>query len=795
MDLSFDRNDVEAVGEGKPWTRREEFDAEIDTDHMGDTASLYARAAHEARSAGELAEVATRMGQEAGARNGQAFVEDERIDVTARGLQGNGEKMDNVVRKIVQAMNLAIDTCEEVDAQIEGGEGMMGMQQILEHNNALAERAWESAQQFFASQPMPDSLNPVVITTGPFNQAPTFTFNNTDYRGVPSGNRWSPPANLPTAIREFYLNQTAELAGQADREITDAIRQYRQRLAEYGAELERDGYDTSEGPLGLWRSEEMAAFNGEEFAKLLRQDHPDQELLARYSAGVNSISEDAQGPNGGRELTPQEKAYLDAFFGKLTTEDLLKVGQLEGDAYRETREAVANGVLAASASGEPLSQVKEFVDAKLVTDSESEADARERAERFNAFGDLMSNATHIPSKEFSTALMDASLTAQNEWAGHRHLTGDPPLEGSPQLLSLAARNDAAAAEYLNDDDHLERLFNRSRLASWADDGQAVGELIRSGTLPDARDYTDAEGFKREARDNLIAFVSDNHEAIKDGTYEIPAPAQLALADVVGHYDYLDNLQADNGGHYPPLSMEGVFSVLMGGDAEAAGRFRDNVDEFIEQKAGSVFRGDPGTGQLRGEMDLLGRLSGAVDNVALGVLLEEDKAHDTAMDHKFKTLQTGLGLATAASGGWGKGAITAYSLTGLPEIAPDGTAERNDALRRYWLDDRGGSVQLNRIYDAARDTGYNNLDQTEAAHVIPRAHGNWNLTREQWNVAGVDNLPDRRNALTWALGDVADDFLNGRRSMIKWGEVSSQFDGQEEVSAQLTRTAYSRRESQ
>ena len=779
MDLSFDRNDVEAVGEGKPWTRREEFDAEIDTDHMGDTASLYARAAHEARSAGELAEVATRMGQEAGARNGQAFVEDERIDVTARGLQGNGEKMDNVVRKIVQAMNLAIDTCEEVDAQIEGGEGMMGMQQILEHNNALAERAWESAQQFFASQPMPDSLNPVVITTGPFNQAPTFTFNNTDYRGVPSGNRWSPPANLPTAIREFYLNQTAELAGQADREITDAIRQYRQRLAEYGAELERDGYDTSEGPLGLWRSEEMAAFNGEEFAKLLRQDHPDPDLLERYGAGVGSIAEDGQGPDGARRPTPQEQAYLDAFFGKLTTESLLKLGRLEGKEYESAQQMVANGIVAASAGEEPLSQIREIVNERLTARQGDNAfSVRQQAERFNDFGELMSHATLTPSKEFSNTLIDAAINAQEDWKYQRLAYDLDALEGSPQLLSLAAKNDAAAAEFVGDKNRIGQLFDSAPTASWADDGAAVGELIRNGTLPDGSNYTQGEEFKQVARDGLLDFVSRNYKSILSGQYDIPAQAELVLADVVTHPDYLHSLNKESDKTYPPNSLRAIYLTLMSGEAETAAHFKENIEQYIGQQASRIFANTQGRWET--EIGVLGQLSGAVSNSALMSLYLMEHQRDVASENTYKTVQSLLGLGSLGSNPLNIASGTAYAWQSMPGREPEAIAERNDALRRYWENDMGGTPDMQRIYDAARDMRFDRVDLGEAADVIPRSYGDWNLTEDQWKIVTGIHDPYPRPALENALGPVYQKFMEGRHSALAWGDVTKLFSDDADI---------------
>ncbi|RKN43033.1 hypothetical protein [Streptomyces hoynatensis] len=782
MDMSFDRADVEAVGNGKPWTHREEFAAEVDTEHMADTASIFARAAHEARSAGDLAERATRMGQQAGAHHdGAAFVEDDRIDITAAGLQGNGEGIDNVVRMVVRAMNRAMQARDEVDAQIDGAGGVSGMQPILERNVARAAAAWRSAQEFFAAQQAPaQQVFPSVQLPNAFGgaRAPVFDFDGVEYQGVPSGGGWAPPANLPADIRDAYLNMTADDAYWADNEITDAIRQYRQKLAEYGAELEEAGFDTSQGPLGIWRSPEMAAFNGEEFGKLIGQSSPDAELLARYSAGLNSIAEDGQGPHGAKPPTPEQQAYLNAFFGTLDTDDLLKAGQLFGPRYEQAQRYLANGVIAASTGPEPLDDIREFVKERLTAhQSEGAFGVRQQAERFDDFGDLMSHATLTPSKEFSTALINASLNAQEDFQYQRMAFGADPLEGSPQLLSLAAKNDAAAAEFLSDENRIGRLFDAAPTASWADNGAAVGDLIRSGTLPDGPTLTQGEAFKRTARDTLMRFVSDNSDAIIQGQYDIPARAELTLADVVGHPENLRAMQAEDG-VYPPPSQQNIFSVLMNGEAETAAHFTSHVDAYIEEEAGRVFRQAEGTGDDHTEMRMLGKLSGAVSNAALDTLHRVEQRGDELSADTYDIFKGVLGVVGEAPGPWGAIAGVTSGLADLPGVEPEATAERNDNLRRYWEENRGGAEQLNRIYDAARDARYRGMHEGEAARVIPQTHGDWDLSPEQWDAIGSHRDPNRRHALERALGELGDEFLEGRAGMLGWDEVRNDFDEDE-----------------
>ncbi|GAB2881175.1 hypothetical protein [Streptomyces mayteni] len=788
MDVTFTRADVEAAGDAKPWTHREEFAAEVDTDHMADTASIFARAAQGAGTAGEFSERATRMGKQAGALNGAAFVEDDRVDITSAGLQGNGERIDKVVRMLVRAMNHATDTRDEVDERIDGGGGSVGMQQILERNSAAAVGWWGQAQRFFASQPVP---NPPTLRPAFGPGIPRFDFNNVEYDGVLSGGVWTPPPNLPTDIRDSYLNMTADEASWADEEITGAIRQYRQKLAGYGAELEGAGFDTSQGPLGIWRSKEMAAFTGDEVKKLLGEENPDPKLLAMYTSGVNSVAEDVDAEDGDKKLTPQQQAYLNAFYGKMTTDDLLRIGRLD-ESYKDFQKSIANGVVAASTGPERPDFVREFVDRRLNEFQEDPPwSVSRQAERFNDFSALMSQSTITPSKDFGTALINASINAQQDYQsywGAPH-TADP-LEGSPELLSLAARNNDAAAAFLSDKNQIGRLLDPSFSSSWADGGRAVGDLMREGTLPEGERFTEAEANRLKAGHTLMQYVADNANGYVDTGRKFPPEAETALGNIAGNREYLNRLSAVATGNQdsPPVlqsnnfplsenERSNLFSVLMDPERQNAEAFKSSVGDYIEHRARSVFEDAPGTGTVPAEFRQLGQLSGAVTNAELAVAYERDKQSDEVAKTSFKVVKTAL----SAAGEYRRAAALADAASNLAS-EPESTAKRNDSLRRYWENQVGDTEELHTIYDVARRTEWQGMDATPTGRTIPYNGERWDdLTPQQWELIGTDSGRNQRQAITDALGEVGGDFQEGRSAQIELDDVQNEYDEDKEVS--------------
>ncbi|WP_129837670.1 hypothetical protein [Streptomyces sp. RFCAC02] len=787
MDVSFDKADVEALG-AKPWTHRDEFAAEVDTEHMADTASIFARAAHSARDAGDLAERATEIGQQAGALNGSAFVEDDRIDSTAAGLQGNGEGIDKVVGMLVKAMNRAMQAREEVDAQIDGGDGGAGMQQVLQHNSAAAVQTWERAQQFFAAQAPPSPITPQ-----PFLGAgvPRFTFNNVEYEGVPSAGAWTAPPSLPGDIRDTYLNMTGDEASWADEEITDAIRQYRQKLAQYGAELEEAGYDTSEGPLGIWHSDEMAAFNGEQVKKLLSEGDPDPELLSRYTAGLDSLADDLDDKDGAKQPSAEQQAYLNAFFGKVGTEDLLAAGRLKGPAFEPFQEALANGVIAASTGPQPVSTVKEFFEKTPISDEGTGQNLKLQADRFNDFGALMSHGTVTPSDAFSTSLINASIDAQKDYWNKAPLGSQYPLDGAHELLQLAAANDGAAATFLGDENQVKRLLDPT--LAWQDNGRAVGDLMRAGTLPDGETFTAAERDKLKAGYTVMQYIADNSEAYVDNSFSLPSRAEEAFTDIASHPEYLKNLSAATNGdsyvdrvagdrfQFSADDRSALFSALLHGEEENADSFRSAVDEYTGQRAHEVFDGRAGTGTPSAEIEQLGELNAAVINAELDAAYQADKRDDESAQQNAQALRTALALGTEATPArLAKGFGLADGLSNLVSD-PEPTAERNDEMRRFLENREGGMDGIQRIYDAARDAEYPGISDTKAAEIIPRAGEGWNLSPGDWKLIDTYTAQNRQRAVENALGDLTGNFLDGWTAEIDRGAVRNNFEDQEEIS--------------
>ncbi|MDT0346572.1 TPR repeat region-containing protein [Streptomyces litchfieldiae] len=526
--LRFTRAEVEEEAGKKPWTRQREFTAEINPDDMGDTAAVYARAAGEASGAGELAQHATDLGADSGGIDGGTLVDAEgRIDETARGLQGNGQDMDEVVTYLVRAMNQAIDTEREV-YDLVYAEGFL--EEAYVRQLAGAQNSWDGWQQALTDAVAAHNSSSAVPGTIALPVTHDGRTINADHAESGGGVVYSLPASLATEIREKHLRNAADFAVTYDAEMADAIEAYRRKLAEYGQQLGELGYDLSDGPLGIFTTDEMGEYAGQQLAEELAKDNPNPDVLLMYTEGLDSIvlgiyAEGADPGAAQRELTASELAYLEKFYGQLDADDLAALGALTedtrgldpGEAGRQYAGAqrVANGLnmlLNPDIGGiDPAARpdrvpegIRPFVynyeNSDLYPSDESGrahptlgSDAfNDELRRFNGFGDLMGTATIGSGEQFSEDLAHAAVDVQTRTSLQYSASGydQDYVENTfgSGLLSSAALNTEASAGLLNDADFRDQLLSQR----W-EDSQGAAELIASGTtIPPGVDHNSDE---------------------------------------------------------------------------------------------------------------------------------------------------------------------------------------------------------------------------------------------------------------------------------------------------------------
>ncbi|MDT0305673.1 hypothetical protein RM780_01675 [Streptomyces sp. DSM 44917] len=649
--LRFTREDVEARGK-KPWTRQRQFSQEIDPGDMADTAAIYARAAGEAENAGELARHATQLGADSGGFDGDSLVDDEgRIQETARGLQGNGRNMDEVVRYLVRAMNHAVDAEEQV-RDLVFGDGML--EEMLTRKNHSSVHEWEGWQQALTEAVSRRNAN--AATNPNARSVPlTVVHNGRSLSLAPSSHAadgsavYSLPDSLAEDIRERHINETAEYASDYDTQIAEAINAYRRRLAEYGLELDELGYDLSDGPFRLFLTEEQARFAAGRLAAELEKDRPDTDVLLMYTQTLESlvqgIYEQGSGvPHGGgdpaRDLTAAERAYLQQFFGRLDADDLVRLGHLTEQSRDldpgvnglrfAAAQNVSNGLMmlmnpeiggidpsTEAGRAQVPSGVRPFVydyERSGLYPPETGGGYhsvfgtegfREEMERFNAFGGLLDSANIASGDQFSRDLAHAALDVQqrtnNQYVGAIGGSYGDPTENhfGTGLLSAAALNTEASAGLMNDGEFRERFLN----SSW-EDSQGAGELVRSATtIPEGMDHNATEARQYvQAAYNLLSSAPDAEPAILGER----VPPMMRLEDHLDH------------------------SRLQQAIGDTALQYMDMISKN-GQESGFHAPGDPNDPNARTDRDLLGndyrysfQLSGSDREALFGLMNSTDQ---------------------------------------------------------------------------------------------------------------------------------------------------------------------------
>ncbi|WP_461038178.1 hypothetical protein [Streptomyces mayteni] len=662
-DFNFTPDEVEEKAGRKPWTRQREFAEEIRPDDMADTAAVYARAAGEAADAGELASQATETGIYAGGLDGDSLVDgDGRIDETAEGLQGNGQDIDRVVGYLVRAMNRAIDADDEV-LRLVLGDGGLEEGRTRHVSAAINEwNGWQSALEA-AVAAMPAAPTSVVRPIAPLDVS---------YRGRTLGitpeQDWSRAVyslrgSLADEIRDRHLQDAADDAVATDGEITEAIEAYRTRLAEFGQELGDLGYDLSGGPFDLFTTEEMATFAGQRIAEELAKEHPDRDVLLRYTEGLDGIAlgvfadPDKPGSENLSFLNPQERAYLLEFYEQLDAEDLAALGALrdpEGDNTALRR--VANGINLLTGAEYGGIDITIPENKELIPDGIREyvydyregtglypignSEYRPALRRFNDFGALLSTATVPPGDVFATDLAHAAVDVQFR-TNSEYLGTDNTF--SRDLLRTTSLNTGASADLLNDD-----VFRDNLLGLHWEDSSGAGDLIRAGTtVPDGVDHnsdearayveaayhvlTDAPDHRNDVLaqglpgyfpadhtalqdaigDTAVQYLDMVSKASEDSSFDVPTdpddPNARTDRDLYGtDYRYSFGLSRDD--------RQGLFDMLLRGESDASQDFLDGVTTWQEVTAYNAFTRDPeGRHDEGAAFEGIGRIAGTVEN--------------------------------------------------------------------------------------------------------------------------------------------------------------------------------------
>ncbi|MFR9722032.1 hypothetical protein ACL02R_01505 [Streptomyces sp. MS19] len=728
VSVSFTREDVEKKAGVAPWKRAREFSDEIDPADMGDTAAVYARAAGEADDAGTLAESATEHAGESGTVDGGTLVDvGGRIDETARGLQGNGQDMDEVVNWLVKSMNLALDTVSEVNGLIDGasgapvGHGFMtpkGLDQIYQENHDAAQgelsRDIELINAASRASAQTSAAPGTVAASVTLEGGRTVSFKPTQ-EGVDSL-----AADVARDIREKYLQSVADSAESTYSEMTDAIEDYRSKLTGYGHELQILGYDLS-GPLDLWTTEAQAEWAADQLAGELAKDEPDPELIQRYTQGLDGIVDaifgDSNNPGDpSRPLTEQERAYLERFYGSLDADTLAQLGN-KIDGWNGAKVDLANGIglltnpdLGGFDVSDPAQRAKlpdiverfvyDWEDGPFYGD-DNRTDRDEFADEmraFNGFGDVLGHMTITPDDQFAEDMAHAAVGIQQRASQQLALFGPGgdfvANTGSSGLLSATSLNAEASAGLLNDED-----FRTSLLVQTWQDSDGAADLVRAGTIvPDGIDPKSKAAHPFiEAAFNTLVTASQHPDEMLGRQVEIEGLERnntallSSIADVTD--TYMDSVAVsseeawyENGRFNIDRDVRNnLFELLDRADPVVSDQFYRYVAGWEGATAYTAFAGDKdGNGDNAAAFARLGTIAGAVEHAKH--LSDPHIPDATAGTRRQASLvvsvSTAAGIAntlgdwgrlgvTVSGGAWGAAEILRHSL-------PDPTAAEKEA---------------------------------------------------------------------------------------------------------------------
>ena len=748
-EVGFTKSDVLEGTNVDPWKRRDDFSDEVDEDEMADVAAQYARAAGEAESAGDLARVAGEQGAESGSVDGQELIDKEqRGELTSNDLGGNGEDMDAVVGNVMRGIGLAQDCLDENEEIVDGGGDYgVGIDQEIEDLNTDAERDLGNVRSAL------ERTESGSILLDSIKDAPKVTYGDITYTAVQGESGWDAPWDLKFRIRQNHLEAAIEAAETADGNIDDAIEQYRSRMAELAYELEQSGFDTSEGPGGLWSSPEMAEYNGERLNEELQKDEPDPHALGVYSVGLDSALDDIYDENGDiREDFDSEDSeaarYVNLYVDQLDAEVLSALGHLEPDdadgPVGTAQQAVANGintVMNPAAGGNAQAMpagVVEYMDGydERISDLgiHEGGGLRSAVNQFDGFAALMGNATVASGDEFSTAMADTAVDVQQAIDDKNERIGDantgptrgqslnqiPPVsaEGVGGLLSAASQNEGATADWLGEEENADNLLG----ARWHD-ATGAGDFVNAGTtLPEGVAHDDKEAERYfEASFNVLTGAVENSGVLTDtggGTGLQEAVADTALRNM----DFLSQISDTEESEMMPLErlygrdyphgfefskddQAGLFALMQDFDDDTTTRFEHGVGAWQYSKAHEAYESAENGGE-----DWVGSMVSGVSQ-AQGLMHAGVEAADDSFQWDPNNVKTSALAGAAAVAGWG-GPVVGAAGTALAEGARnvldvgDAPANPHAFDHTQW----GTHSVEYALAHAARDAGYGGMDE-------------------------------------------------------------------------------------
>ncbi|WP_052849599.1 hypothetical protein [Streptomyces avicenniae] len=409
----FTEEDVRrAVTEGgadDAWAGGPAFLREIDPEEMSDTAVVYARAAAESVNSMQLAERSDALGGASGAADGIPFTDaEQRLAETARALQGRGaEGVYTVVDMLRLTMADAMDTRGAVSTLLHGPDGLHA---TVRRHIAAAENEW------------------------------SFAICQVDL-----------PDDAAATIRDKHLRAAVGDARPVAEDVTDAIHAYRTRMVGRAGELGALGYDVTDGALDLWLAPGNAAFvaQGVRLELEKAQDSPedvDWDFMLRNMEQLLAVVRRADTSPPNAELTPEDYAYLDAFYehvgggdafvnlGRLLQErDDLGLSPADDDRLSGIAAGFADGMLTAYGHDTvwmPDSMAHLF---KVYSWRESGSAWRD----FEKFGEVLGYATATPSRRMVEDLVSSAVVG---------IRSQHANTGSDGVLHAALLNRPVAAE-------------------------------------------------------------------------------------------------------------------------------------------------------------------------------------------------------------------------------------------------------------------------------------------------------------------------------------------------------------
>ncbi|KAB8167880.1 hypothetical protein FH609_009575 [Streptomyces sp. 3MP-14] len=700
--VDFTREDVVEQAGVDPWETADDFAEEIDVEEMAEASRGFAAAAGEAGSASEVAARASEVSQEAATTDGIGHHNaEEHITITDRDLQGSGQDIEDVADIINSATELAADTEEQVsilrsDAQEKFHEHLTDARST--YQNKFAELV-ESAEQ------------------SAFYETPSVTVAGTVYKA--DGSRfteWLFPQAALDAIREHYLGKAAEditsLHGDMETEIED----YRSWMVSRAGELTDLGYDIGAGPHSMWGTEGMAEYSAEGIEEEMAKPEGERNLdrLEDYTAGLAAIGAGVYDPDDPttprRDLTPEEREYLDTFYDTIDADTLAALGHLspnapagqdvgaahenaidnQWDQIHGIQAALGNGInmltnpeiggidLDAHPSIQGPADIPESIRAFVydadqdLRDAESLADARGVMSDFNGFGAVMEQATVPPGDTFAHHLTTAALDVQQ--AAHSinvgaytdaaiEADGDPPQDivmpdflentGSSGLLSNVALNTDASFEILSNEGVRDELFG----AQWAD-SDGVGDLVRSAVLPNGGE-DDSE--RRALADTVIQhFTNDPSMLIEDWNEanhlmreHYPwdtSGLQGAVSDAtLSRLDAIAGLEGAEG-IWETDDRYAAFSLMAATDESVYEHFKSGVFDAQRNMAYEYYaNGDPQDSDALNTLQSVGSLTGLMEWGERDVINWYEGREDAQQAQQQKVIKSSIGAALSVAG--------------------------------------------------------------------------------------------------------------------------------------------------